>query len=253
MTRGSDEPLIFDMCRGSFVDGPGIRSVVFFRGCPLRCPWCHNPEAWTDGGHPGSAQEIRYSPRALAHMLLRDKAYFIASGGGVTFSGGEPLMHIAYLREVCLLLKERGVHIAIETSGFFDCSLFTERLGEYVDLLLFDLKIADPMEHFRAIGAPNDGILANLRHLARAGTKITVTIPLIPGFTLFEKNLAALASVMAESGLMDYRLMPYNPSGIDKQISLGLEPDKRLRGKPLTLDEQRSWEDFFAKELARSR
>lgn len=134
------KPLVFNINKGSFSDGKGIRSVVFFKGCPLHCPWCHNPESWSYEAevfhHPekclhcgncsvecysGAMEYIGkyYEPRDLAAVLLRDHSFYETSGGGVTYSGGEPLSHPAYLSRVSRILKNHNIHITIETSGQF--------------------------------------------------------------------------------------------------------------------------------------
>jgi pyruvate formate lyase activating enzyme len=188
-------PPIFDIYRGSFIDGPGIRTVVFFSGCPLRCAWCHNPESWI----PEDTLDVtRFSPMELMETICNDKTFFDTSGGGVTFSGGEPLLYPQYLRDVCLLLKEHGVHCAVETSGYFEEDIFSLGLDSLIDLFLFDLKIMNANDHFKATGVLNELIHKNMRRLAGMGKELWATIPLIPGYTLTEENLSAVAALLTE-------------------------------------------------------
>jgi pyruvate formate lyase activating enzyme len=242
-----EQPLIFDIARGSFVDGPGIRTVVFFSGCPLRCAWCHNPESWIEGEKSG-----KYYPSAeLAELLCRDKTYYAVSKGGVTFSGGEPMFYPRYLRETALLLKKQGIHVAIETSGHFAPEVFVDNLESVVDLVLFDFKIVNPTDHLNATGVSNETILDTVESLSKRGVAIMATIPLIPGYTATKENLAAIAGIMARCGIKDFQINPYNPSGIDKRKKLGMPVPDRLRQQPLSMVEEKELIDYFKEELAR--
>ena len=200
-------PYIVAVKRHSLEDGPGIRSVVFFKGCPLRCVFCQNPETQDPRPEiafyeercircgqcaaacprvleeeqcracykcvqvcPGGALVSigrQYSREDLVELLLRDEDYYRRSGGGVTFSGGECTMFPAYVGAVAVALKARGVHLAVETCGEFSASLFCERLLPFFDLIYFDLKLADPREHQACTGRDNSRIFDNLALLAR--------------------------------------------------------------------------------------
>lgn len=130
----------------SRVDGPGIRYVVFMQGCNLRCKFCHNPDTWNKNG----GKEI--SAKDLAKEIIKAKPYMVNSGGGVTISGGEPLLQIDFLIELCKLLKEENIHIAIDTAGNFDSNLNgLDELLKYVDLILFDIKHIDSIEHKKLV------------------------------------------------------------------------------------------------------
>ncbi len=145
--KTSSDPLIFDIARGSFVDGPGVRTTVFFKGCPLSCPWCHNPESQSYTSQTLYFQELciqckncetgkpcftrarqtvgkKLSPEQLSDVILKDCHYYKTSGGGVTFSGGEALGFTRYLSRVLPILKKRDVHIAVQTCGYFDFDPF---------------------------------------------------------------------------------------------------------------------------------
>ena len=126
----------------SRVDGPGIRYVVFMQGCNLRCKFCHNPDTW----NKNAGKEI--SAEDLAKEIIKAKPYMINSDGGVTISGGEPLLQIDFLIELCKILKKEDIHIAIDTAGYFNTNLKgLDELLKYIDLLLFDLKHIDNIEH----------------------------------------------------------------------------------------------------------
>jgi pyruvate formate lyase activating enzyme len=240
-------PGIFDLYRGSFVDGPGIRTVIFFSGCTLRCIWCHNPESWSED----LMTVVRFSPQELVETICRDQFFFNSSGGGVTFSGGEPLLYPKYLREVCQLLKTRSIHCAVETSGCFDEEVFSLGLDRLIDLFLFDLKIIDPSAHRKYTGLPNDRILKNFGKLAITGKTLKVTIPLIPGFTATQENLSAIAALLKANEITEYELMTYNPTCIDKRKKAGLADEPLLRSQPLSVKEEMTFRIFFDELMKR--
>jgi pyruvate formate lyase activating enzyme len=235
-------PGIFDICRGSFIDGPGIRTVVFFTGCPLRCEWCQNPESWSA---EGMIELTRFSPMELVNYICHDQTFFNVSGGGVTFSGGEPLLYPQYLQEVCLLLKGQGVHCAVETSGYFKEDVFSLELDSLIDLFLFDVKIMNPDDHLKVTGGSNDLIHNNLERLAGMGRAIWATIPLIPGYTSTETNLSAIAALLIEHKIKHFEIRPYNPSCIDKRKKLGIPASPLLHSQPFSLKEEIFWKNYF--------
>ncbi len=268
---GSTRPLIVDVKRHSFDDGPGIRSVVFFKGCPLRCVFCHNPETQSpepeiafsarhcigcgecaeacphgaiDLGLPGRIRRelcvtcgtcaqtcpgrglrligVHYAPEELAELLLRDRAFYRHSGGGVTLSGGECTMHPDYLEVLLNALKRAGVHVVLQTSGFFDYEVFERKILPHLDLIFYDLKIADRRDHERWIGASNQQILANFRRLAASrAVEVAPRIPVVPGITATRRNLAAIVGFLADAGADRVSLLPYNPMGIEMYDCLG--------------------------------
>jgi pyruvate formate lyase activating enzyme len=238
-------PAVFDIVRGSFVDGPGIRTVIFFQGCPLRCPWCHNPES-----QPLERElsgDVRpYPVDELLEIIMRDISYFQASGGGVTFSGGEPLLHIEYLVSLCEKLKAKNVSVAFDTSGYFSYNEFARELVRYTDIMLFDLKIVDEAASENSIGKSSGIIIDNLKKLVSSGIRIVIRIPLIPGFTLPEENLSGIANLMKEFCLNEFDMISYNPSCIDKLIKMGKAHDSRLPSFPLSMEQEKGFRDRFA-------
>lgn len=231
------QPAVFDIARGSFCDGPGIRTVVFLQGCPLNCPWCHNPESQKIKQLP--AENLRsHSPEELAEIILKDASYYKTSGGGVTFSGGEPLMHIQYLSDVCRILQKENISAAFDTSGFFSYEEFSEKLADYTDIILFDLKIMNEIKSLNITGVSSEPIKKNLYRLIRDEARIRVRIPLIPEFTVTDDNLKDLGIFLRINEITDFDLISYNPSFAGKLAKLGHTKDPRLPEKPLSAEEE---------------
>jgi pyruvate formate lyase activating enzyme len=200
----------------SFVDGPGMRCVIFFQGCPLRCIYCHNPDTWAfNVGSEATAKK-------LVEKVLRYKPYFAGSGGGLTCSGGEPLFQPEFLLEILTLAKAQGVHTVIETSGF-GTGMYKEILA-VTDLVLFDLKHTDEQGFLDICGADN---LTQLRlfeeALNQSGCKIRVRHVVVPGLT---DSVEHIRRVYEKAGtfknLEKVELLPYHTMGEMKYRELGL-------------------------------
>ena len=237
--------VVFDIKEMTVHDGPGIRVTVFFKGCPLRCVWCHNPEglspkpelmAKTNGClqcgrcrlpcvHPECAPYgrcLHACPKGLlsvcgtemtaeevARRVLPMQPFFETSGGGVTLSGGEVLMQPDFAVEV--LRACRGVHRAVQTSGYAPEEDFRRVLAE-TDLVLFDIKHTDPEKHRQYTGADNRPILRNLALLRASGRPFSLRVPLIPGYNDDPENLERTAALAAEGGnLRSVDILRYNP------------------------------------------
>ena len=220
-----DQALIFDIKRGSSEDGPGIRTTVFFKGCPLSCVWCQNPEGINQQPETDSNGESVGSWITLDELLYRvrqDKPFYNSSSGGVTLSGGEPTLQMAFNQQFLQGLKAEGIHTAIETCGLFSLEQFQQKLLPWLDLIYFDLKLIDDGDSRRQTGCSNRTILENFSQLvAGAGIPVIPRIPLIPGITTTEQNLSGLARFLNEQGVRDCTLLPYNPLWQDKLERLG--------------------------------
>ncbi|GAB4337491.1 MAG: glycyl-radical enzyme activating protein [Candidatus Abyssubacteria bacterium] len=276
--------VIFDIQRYSVHDGPGIRTLVFFKGCPLRCKWCQNPEsidpnpeiaffankcigcgecekACPNGAivfedarridralcqRCGKCAEVCYAEAltvigksydvpSLLQVVERDRPFYEQSGGGVTVSGGEPTLQIEFLHEFLRTAKEAGLNTVIETCGAFAWTPF-KRLLPHLDIIYFDLKVIDENSHRRLTGASNKRIIANARRLVQAGANIVFRIPLVPGMTATDDNIAAVIDLLKDLEQRKVHLLPYHKMGESKlpRIASSLEP---LGLAPLTDDE----------------
>jgi pyruvate formate lyase activating enzyme len=208
-------------------DGPGIRTTVFLKGCPLRCAWCHNPEGQRHEPQPltkqGRTEMCGYEIDAetLAEKLRRDEEIFRDSGGGVTFTGGEPLAQVDFLCEVLDRLGD--IHTAVETSGYASAEAF-ERVLERVDFVLFDIKLADSSLHKRWTGVGNELILANLKTLCASGKPFVARVPLIPGVNDSAANMEATAELLVGAkGLERVELLRYHKTAGAKYPMVGLD------------------------------
>jgi pyruvate formate lyase activating enzyme len=283
MTRG----LITNMQRYSVHDGPGIRTTVFLKGCPLSCAWCHNPEtisprpelmvtagccircgqcldvcpnhapvgldfpevkatvARADCLVCGACVEVcpadgrRVVGRSLSVPellveVLRDRVFFEESGGGVTFSGGEPMSQFDFLVAGVGACRQKGLHVAVDTSGFALRERF-EELAPLVDLFLYDLKVLDDDRHQHFCGVSNRLILENLRWLSANHGNLWLRIPLVGGVNDAPDELKAMATLAAElGGVRRVHLLPYHAVGSGKRERLGASTDGALFETPTT-------------------
>jgi pyruvate formate lyase activating enzyme len=283
------EPLILDVKHNSLDDGPGIRTTVFFKGCPLDCAWCHNPESKSPEAElsldaaacvncgacleacphgairPGGVDRARCrldfrcaavcptealrrlgryrAPEDILAELKRDLPFFRNSGGGLTLSGGEPTLFPDYSAKLLRGAKQLGIQTLLETSGLFDFARFQESFLPWLDAVYFDFKLMDSDRHREFCGAPNERILDNFRRLAvvaRTGFfRLLPRVPLVPGITDTDDNLAAIARFLSDCGVRRVDLLPYNPTWmrkavlIDRPIRLAIErwqtPDELAR------------------------
>lgn len=241
--------MIFDIQRFSVHDGPGIRTTVFLKGCPLRCAWCHNPEGLMPFPqvqffpekciHCGRCQghtlsEVSRCPSgALAvcgrvveaaevmETVLRDRCFY-GKEGGMTLSGGECLLQPDFTVELLQLAKDAGLHTTVDTSGCVPWENL-ERTLAYTDLYLYDVKTLDSEAHRRWTGAGNERIQKNLRRLAQTGREIWLRVPVIPDINDTDDEMAEIASLAASlPGVTTVTLMPYHTLGKSKYPTLGL-------------------------------
>lgn len=273
MTAASEtvKGIVFNIQRYALHDGPGIRTTVFLKGCPLACAWCHNPEGikakaeitWADdrclvcgvcreacpyGDHdnkkgawpvglescslcggcveacPSGARTLTGESLSVDQVIQRvwaDRAFYEESGGGVTFSGGEPLMQSGFLLALLERCRALGIHAAVDTSGLAPTTV-VDQVAQLADLFLYDVKLMDEEEHRRFTGASNKLILVNLHRLVQSGAMVWLRVPLIPGVNDHRENLEATARLACELGrVRQIHLLPYHALGRHKFRRMG--------------------------------
>ncbi len=262
---------LFDIKRYAVHDGPGIRTTLFFKGCPLRCWWCHNPEGIAPEKElilkpsrcldecrlcisacpelalskpegriqvdqqrcrmsglcaeacPTGALEVAgktWTVDEAMHEILKDRVFYEHSGGGVTFSGGEPLQQPKFLRALLKKCKEQGLHTVLDTSGQAPFDRLESIMGQ-VDLFFYDLKILDEEKHRKMTGVSNELILENLRRLSQSGSRIQIRIPLVTGVNEDIPHIRKVADFLSSlPGIRDIGLLPYHTMGSQKYKNL---------------------------------
>ena len=264
--------MIFNIQKCSVHDGDGLRTLVFFKGCPLRCPWCSNPESQsyekeimesqvrcigcgacetvcpqsaiskteegflinrdlctqcfrcTDRCYAESKRVVGedYSVEALYKEIAKDRVYYAMYGGGVTFSGGEPLTHPAFLREIAKKCRENDINVAVESCGYGTYDAFKEALP-YINSMFLDIKHIDTDIHKTLTGVGNELILGNIKAIADFGIPITIRTPLIPGLNDTAKNIQGIATFLSPlPNVVAYELLPYHSFGESKYKALGI-------------------------------
>ncbi|WP_028313618.1 glycyl-radical enzyme activating protein [Desulfatibacillum aliphaticivorans] len=266
--------ILFDIQRFCIHDGPGVRTTLFFKGCPLRCQWCQNPESQNPKPEIAFYQEkcvgcfecLEACPReailslpdqrvdrnrcdacgkcaevctqdalrlvggdwdaeSLLEEIAADRDFFLDSGGGVTLSGGEPLLHGDFLLEFLSLAKSEGIHINLETCGMAGYEVLSS-LTPLLDLVYFDLKLMDSQEHARYTGAPNARILNNFSLLAEEFPAVQARMPVIPGVNDSGENIFQTAAFLRHNNKDSIHLLPYHNLGQSKltRLDAGAEP-----------------------------
>ena len=233
----SSTACIADIQRASVHDGPGLRTTVFFKGCPLKCEWCHNPECISyekqimyypekcigcgmcDEGCFSGAKVVcgkEMAAQELLEQIMLDFDYY-GTDGGVTFSGGEPMMQKGFLKEIIPLCKEKGIHCAIETSLIY----YDEELFKLLDLVMADFKIWDDDIHKKYTGVSNKRIIEHFRVLNKLNIPIIARTPVIPGI---EQGIDKISEFLKNlENVKQYELLPYHPLGIGKLKALGVQ------------------------------
>jgi len=231
--------LLFSIKRYAIHDGPGIRVTFFMKGCPLDCWWCHNPEGIspaaltierTDrvGEREFKSMEVvgkEYTPEDLLAIAERERVFMEQSGGGVTFSGGEPTLQFDFLLETLKLMKKSGFNTAVDTSGYTSKDLLTE-IMPFTDTFLFDIKHIDSEEHKKYTGVENDMIIANLDMILASGGNVMIRIPVIPGVSdsiEYMERLKEFIQARKVSGIKEIDLLPYHKTGSSKYRRFKME------------------------------
>ncbi len=287
---------IFDIQRSSLHDGPGIRTTVFLKGCPLHCAWCHNPESQKigrqlkcvfkrciacgrcvdvcnnkvhtveNGKHlvqfdkcvacgscvktcPTAAlQIVGYQEKItdIVQLALRDRKYYLNTGGGITLSGGEPFLQeentTALLREA----KKEGLHTCVETSGYAKWEIIRDA-SAYVDIFLFDYKLTDPEVHRKFIGVDNQLILQNLRNLCDLGAHIILRCPIIPGINDNDLHLQAITDLSNQyKAIQEVNIMPYHDTAVSKIQQIGYTGNTWIKPSMKKADTKNIHEKLFS-------
>ncbi len=230
--------IVFDIKRFAIHDGPGIRTTVFLKGCPLRCWWCHNPESQDvktetdvkkillDGVPFEKSEQIGrlMSVEELTAILEKESVFYDESGGGVTFSGGEPLLQHTFLTQMLKTLKHHGIHTAVDTSGHVKREIL-QTVMPHTDLFLYDLKHMDAEKHRRYTGVDNKLILNNLKYLAGHDKDIFIRIPVIPRINDSEKDILDMISYLRSlnGSIREVHLLPYHAFAGNKYVRLKKE------------------------------
>ena len=256
--------IIFDIQRNSFVDGPGIRTTVFFKGCNLKCAWWHNPES--QSAKPqimfykdkctgcGRCQNItendadficfndakaicgkEYTSDEVLNEILKDKAFYANSKGGVNFSGGECMLQIDFLCEILEKCRENGIHTAVDTAGNVPWEYF-ERILKYTDLFLYDIKLFDREKHKQYTGADNNVILDNLKKLFECGASVWIRIPVIPVANDTEEEMRKIKEFLKPYSPLKIELLCYHKMGEHKYDALNMQITKFSVPDKATLD-----------------
>lgn len=229
--------VIFNIQRFSIHDGPGIRTAVFMQGCPLRCLWCHNPEGQGDAMEKNHGNEKLNSARKIScgqlmKKIESDRVFYDESGGGVTFTGGEPLLQIDFLRAVLELSRELDIHTAIETCGYATWADF-KTLLPFCKLFLYDLKIIDTEKHKLFTGKDNNLILANLIKLSSEENDIVLRMTVLPGINTDTDNIYKLSSFLIDNTkVRNIELLRYHDTGQCKYEHLGIKYRLSAQKKP---------------------
>lgn len=224
---------VFNIQKFSIHDGPGIRTVVFLKGCPMGCQWCSNPNSrklrpvlMADATDPNvSAEDSRdYRLDEVVRICLQDLPFYEESGGGVTLSGGEALVQHQFALKLLKRLRAEGVHTAIETTGYVAPAIFAKALKQ-LDLVMIDVKHHDAGEHARWTGVGNKLPLTNLAAALASGVEVWVRIPVIPGVNDSLEDAAAFCDLLAPLGVTEVQLLPFHQFGEKKYELLGWDYD----------------------------
>lgn len=251
--------IIFDIKKYAIHDGPGIRTTVFFKGCSMDCQWCHNPESKNFGIEKFIVKDrvkkstknetvgYEISVNEVMKIVEKDRVFYDESNGGVTFSGGEPLVQINFLLELLKECKKSDIHTVVDTSGEASWKDF-EKIQKYVGLFLYDIKLIDDDLHKNYTGVSNKRVFKNLNQLIAGGSNIELRIPLIPGITDTVTNINDIIQFIASlSTVPAVTLLAYNPLNRDKLDRFSLENPLgklKVQSKQKLLEIKRQFLDY---------
>jgi pyruvate formate lyase activating enzyme len=252
--------LIFSVKRYSIHDGPGIRVTFFMKGCPLSCMWCHNPEGISPlpetivqtnriGEMEFSKNEEvgkYYTVNNILEILEKEKVFINQSKGGVTFSGGEPMLQFEFLLEALKACKEKGYHTAVDTSGYSSAENYKSVIP-FTDLFLFDIKHLDEARHFESTGVSNTGILDNYRLLLNSGRDLMIRFPVIPGINDDTDHLERLRQFVISTktdSLKRINLLPFHKIGSSKYKRFNI-PYRMDGVESPSAEKMKSMKEFF--------
>lgn len=229
---------IFDIQKYSIHDGPGIRTIVFLKGCAFRCRWCCNPESQsyeiqtmiTAGKEKTIGRDVTVAE--VMEEVRKDAAHYRRSGGGLTLSGGESLLQMDFASDLLLAAHLEGYNTALESTGFADFSQIEEKILPHLDLFLMDIKHINSAKHKLFVGQPNEKVLENARKIAESGQKLIIRVPVIPTFNDTPEEILDIARfARGLKGVEQIHLLPYHRLGTDKYAGLdrqymleGIEP-----------------------------
>lgn len=240
--------LLFDIKRFAIHDGPGIRTTLFFKGCPMKCPWCQNPESRCFGNstyiHVDKLEEKTFSKtkniagwmtvKEVISEIEKERVFFEESGGGVTFSGGEPFSQFEFLSDLLCECRKRNFHTALDTTGYVKTENL-KKIYNKIDLFLYDLKLINKRYHKKYTGVSNKIIIDNLKWLIEKNKEVRIRFPLVPGYNDSEKNIDDMKSFLGEfhPKIKHIDLLPYhklaeakaNRFGLEEQLTDIAEPD----------------------------
>lgn len=224
----TDRGIIFNIQHFSLHDGPGIRTTVFLKGCPLRCPWCANPESQKRAPEP-ILDAVTNRPTTIGEEktvdeiifeVLKDIAFYEESGGGLTLSGGEIFAQFDFAKNLLKRAKEEGLHTAIETTAYVEPKKFSE-LIEYVDFIYTDLKHYNTIKHRQVTGVKNNLIIENIHYAFEKQKQIVLRIPVIPGFNDSLVDAEHFAKLFNKYQINEVQLLPFHQFGENKYKLLG--------------------------------
>lgn len=219
--------LIFNLQKFCINDGPGIRTTVFLKGCPLRCAWCHNPES-----HSSEIQIMKENGKDILcgkyveveeviEEVLKDEVFYNNSGGGLTLSGGEPLLQFDFAYALLRMAKQKGLHTCLETCGFTETEKIL-KIAEFTDIFLYDWKLTNDLLHKEYTGVSNQRILKNLKAIDSAGSNVILRCPIIPGVNDNEEHFLGIEQLANQlENVIAIDVEPYHPLGTDKYKRIG--------------------------------